>query len=75
MAENVRAGETHLKRQLKPVEMHPEAPEDEVTFEARFNWGDGQHGATFHWPLHQHEKGHWFIDSHLGTGIRTPEYW
>ena len=74
MRSNVRPGETRLAFQMKPTEMKPTPPTDEVNFEVRFVWLDGQHGYRWRWPLHQHEtKGHWILDSHLGSGVNQPE--
>ena len=44
MRENVRRGSTSQKYQMKPTEMNPTPPADEVTIEIRFNLDDGLHG-------------------------------
>jgi hypothetical protein len=71
MVEHARPG-VQIRRQLKPTAISPAAPADKVSFEVRFNWGDGQHGGRWTWPLRQHAKGHWIIDSHLGSQVHQP---
>lgn len=73
MRENVRRGSPSQKYQMKPADMDPQPRSDEVTFEIRFNLEDGPHGGRWKWPLRQHErKGHWILDSHLGSGVHQP---
>lgn len=59
--------------QMKGVEMNPTPPQDSVTFEVRFWLEDGQHGGRWHWPVIQHEKGHWNIRADLGSGVDQPK--
>jgi len=77
MLDNVPRGVTYQKFQMKPVPMAPRAPSDQVVFEVRFNLEDGPHGGRWTWPIRQHEaKGHWILDSHLGSGVHQPkEIW
>lgn len=73
MPGNVPAGASYQTYQMKPTEMAPKPPADEVTFEVRFNLEDGLHSGRWIWPLRQHEsKGHWILDSHLGSGVVQP---
>ncbi len=73
MPGNVPAGASYQTYQMKATEMAPTPPADEVAFEVRFNLEDGPHYARWVWPLHQHEsKGHWILDSHLGSGVQQP---
>ena len=72
MCDNVPPGATYRKYQMKPAEMSPSAPTDEVTFEVRFYLEDGQHCGKWTWPLHQHEKGHRILDAHEGSGVSQP---
>ena len=73
MRDNTPPAATHLKFSMKPVEMNPTPPNDEVALEIRFNLEDGQHGGRWTWPLRQHpDKGHWVLDSHLGSNVRQP---
>ena len=61
------------KYEMKPTEMSPRPPEDEVTIEIRFNLEDGPHSGRWTWPMHQHEsKGHWILDSDLGSNVHQP---
>ena len=61
------------KYKMKPTEMAPTPPSDQVMLEIRFNLEDGPHGGRWTWPMHQHEsKGHWILDSHLGSGTNQP---
>ncbi len=69
---NVRSGDSSLKFQPKPTDMAPTPPADEVTLEVRFNLEDGPHGGRWTWPMRQHEKGHWILDSHLGSSVHQP---
>lgn len=79
MPQNVPRGANHLSYQMKPVDMKPNPPNDEVAFEVRFYLDDGQHGGKWVWPLHQHEsKGHWILDADKGSGVfqpRTGDTW
>lgn len=73
MLGNVPPGATYQTYQMKPVNISPTPPADTVTFEVRFNLDDGRRVGRWHWPLRQHEqKGHWIIDSHLGSGVLQP---
>jgi hypothetical protein len=72
MLENTPPGATYQKYQMKPIQMMPTAPTDEVTFEVQFNLEDGSHGGRWTWPLRQHEKGHWILDGHLGSRTNQP---
>lgn len=73
MLGNVPAGASYQTYQMKPTEMAPKPPDDQVTFEVRFNLEDGPHYGRWIWPLRQHEsKGHWILDSHLGSGVLQP---
>ncbi len=58
--------------EMKPADMTPTPPADEVTLEVRFNLEDGPHGGRWTWPMQQHEKGHWILNSHLGSGVHQP---
>ena len=73
MPGNVPRGVSSQKYQMKSTEMTPAPPADDVTLEVRFNLEDGLHGGRWTWPIHQHEtKGHWILDSHLGSGVHQP---
>lgn len=68
----VSSGKAQAKYRMKPVAMAPKPPADEVAFEVRFYLDDGQHGGRWTWPVRQHEKGHWRIEAHLGSGLYQP---
>ena len=73
MSENVPAGASYQKYQMKATEMAPTPPADEVVLEVRFNLEDGPHQGRWVWPLREHEaKGHWILDSHLGSRVGQP---
>ena len=73
MSENVPAGASYQKYQMKATKMAPTPPADEVVLEVRFNLEDGPHQGRWVWPLHEHEvKGHWIMDSHLGSAVGQP---
>ncbi len=74
MRDNTPAGASYLKFSMKPVEMAPQPPQDEVSFEVRFNLSDGPHGGRWTWPLRQHaEKGHRILEGHLGSKTGQPQ--
>ena len=73
MLGNVPSGASSQRYQMKPTAMMPTPPSDEVTLEVQFNLEDGLHGGRWTWPMRQHEsKGHWTLDSHLGSGVFQP---
>lgn len=62
--------------QMKGVKLTPSGDSDEVSLEVTFIWTDGgEHGCRWRWPIEKHSKGHWVLQSHLGTGLRDPERW
>jgi hypothetical protein len=46
---------------------------NEAHLRIRFVFADGEHGYHYVFPLEKHEKGHWMLQTHLGTGVHTPE--
>ena len=72
MPQNVPPGRTEWGYQMKPVAMSPTPPADIVTFEVQFWLEDGEHGGRWHWPLEQHEKGHWLMEAQKGSGVQQP---
>lgn len=39
----------------------------------RFVTPEGEHGYHYSFPLEQHRKGHWLLQSHEGTTVHSPE--
>lgn len=72
MPENVPAGAAYKKYQMKSVAMGPNPPSDEVAFMVRFYLEDGLHGGQWRWPLVQHQKGHWNLETHKGSHVFQP---
>lgn len=72
MPQNVPRGSFIQSYQMKAVSMNPTPPKDEATFEIQFYLNDGLHGGRWVWPMHQHEKGHWILDSHEGSRVFQP---
>lgn len=56
----------------EPTPIVATEPESPAVFEVRFNWDNEKCYARWCWPLHRHEKGHWQLQSHLGSGVMSP---
>lgn len=73
MQENASRPPALMKYQFKPIPLAPEElgelPLVEVS--ATFVWGS-RHTAVWSFPLRPHEKGHWVLDTHLGTPLGKP---
>lgn len=62
-------------RRAKPVscEWPAGATEYKVHLRLRFVTSDGEHGYHYWFPLVQHAKGHWILESHRGTTLNNPD--
>lgn len=61
------------KYQLKPHEVASTEAVDSVSLKIQFRLSDGRHGGRWTWPVQRHEKGHWIVDNHLGSGVDQPK--
>lgn len=62
-------------RQAKPADCEWRVREsgNEAHLRIRFVTPDGEHGYHYRFPLIKHPKGHWMLQTHLGTGVNAPE--
>lgn len=73
MQENASRPPALMKYQFKPMPVAPgeHGGQPLVEVSATFVWGS-RHTAVWSFPLRHHEKGHWALDTHLGTPLGKP---